>query len=118
MIPDSTRLHAQHLLANLRITYVFWINLMKHSSIDQLKLLIDSLDDVSLNANGRIEILEKIRQTAASLYFNGSNNPIDHGDQIDVMVLEAIEVALLPFERESLGHAHADPLPAAEYIQP
>ncbi|MEG1680061.1 MAG: hypothetical protein RR326_08195 [Stenotrophomonas sp.] len=118
MLPELMGLHAQHLLANYRITYAFWINLMKHASIDQLKVLIDSLDDISLDADSRIEILQKIRRSAASLYFNGSNNSVDHCDQIDVMVLAAIEVALLPFEREPLGHSNAAPLPAAEYIQP
>lgn len=91
---------------------------MKHASIDQLRVLIDSLDDISLNAGSRIEILQKIRQSAASLYFNGSNNSVDHCDRIDAMVLEAIEVALLPFEPEPFGHSCAAPLPAAEYIQP
>lgn len=118
LLPELPGLQARRLLANCRITFAFWITLMKHASIDQLRVLIDSLDDISLNAGSRIEILQKIRQSAASLYFNGSNNSVDHCDRIDAMVLEAIEVALLPFEPEPFGHSCAAPLPAAEYIQP
>ena len=118
LLPELMGLHAQHLLASYRITYAFWINLMKHASIDELKALIDSLDDISLSAGSRIEILQKIRRSVASLYINGSNNSVDHCDRIDAMVLEAIEAALLPFERKPFGHSCAAPLPAAEYIQP
>ena len=91
---------------------------MQHARSDELKALIDSLDDISLNADSRIEILQKIRRSVASLYINGSNNSVDHCDRIDAMVLEAIEAALLPFERKPFGHSCADPFPAAEYIQP
>lgn len=111
-------MNARHLLPNYRLEYALRVNLMKHASIDQLKVLIDSLDDISLNISGRIEVLQKIRQSAAGFYINGSNNSVDHCNRIDAMVLEAIEVALLPFEREPFGHSCADPLPAAEYIQP
>ena len=118
MLAELPGLQARHLLANCRITFAFRITLMKHASIDQLKALIDSLDDISLNTGSRIEILQKIRRSVASLYINGSNNSVDHCDRIDAMVLEAIEAALLPFERKPFGHSCADPFPAAEYIQP
>jgi len=117
-LSGSTRPNARHLIPNYRLEYALRVNLMKHASIDQLKVLIDSLDDVSLNISGRIEVLQKIRQSAASLYFNRSNNTVGHSEQIDVMVLEAIEVALLPVERESSGHINTGLSPAAGYIQP
>lgn len=91
---------------------------MKHSSIDQLKALIDSLDDCSLDANARIQALQKIRQTAASLYLNELQHPNGDSDQIDAMVLEAIETALLPFEQECRDHSNTDAFPATEYSQP
>ncbi|MGE8225692.1 MAG: hypothetical protein ACN6RK_07895 [Stenotrophomonas sp.] len=91
---------------------------MTHPSIDQLKALSDSLNDVSLDANARIQVLQKIRQLAANLYINGLQDPSGSSDQIDLMVLEAIEAALVPFEHECPGHSNTDAFPATEYSQP
>lgn len=91
---------------------------MKHASIDQLQALIDSLDDVSLSAGVRVEILQQIRQTAAGLYLKESRNCTSNGEQVDAMVLRAIDVALLPFEQQSCSQFFSQSRPAAEYSQP
>ncbi len=91
---------------------------MTHPSIDQLKALSDSLNDFSLDANARLQALQKIRQLAANLYNNGLQDPSGSSDQIDLMVLEAIEAALVPFEHECPGHSNTDAFPATEYSQP
>jgi len=91
---------------------------MKHQSTDQLQLLIDSLGDASLCAGGRIEVLQRIRQTAAKLYQNVPESSATHGDQIDTLVLKAVDAALHPFNPETFGLSINQSHPAAEYSQP